>query len=351
MDAPICNNSAMETEPKSIRIVIADSEAIFRVGMGKIFALEKDLEVIAQTETLSHTLAVVAETETDIILFEAGLSPTPAEAVSEVLRRVLPGGNVVVVAQRFTEEETVDYLRRGVRGILTRSVSPDLLVRCVRKVSAGETWLDNRGVNWLIEAYRTQAQHGGGKQQLRLSEKEMLVISGVTQGLKNKDIALEVGTTEQVVKNYLRKIYDKLGVADRLELALYSMHRRLLDGYVPRTIPNGHRERRLAGTSHAMAANAGVSPGISQGDKEPTDENGTAEYPRSGAGRQHCRHNPHSTTVGNSLVQPLGDSTDAHRKIAGLPADALLLFPSDNHVAFARTSCACDVGRRTLQGR
>ncbi len=60
-----------------------------------------------------------------------------------------------------------------------------------------------------------------------------MIIGGVTQGLKNKDIAMEVGTTEQVVKNYLRKIYDKLGVADRLELALYSMHRRLLDGYIP----------------------------------------------------------------------------------------------------------------------
>ena len=57
------------------------------------------------------------------------------------------------------------------------------------------------------------------QRQLRLSEKEMMIISGVTQGLKNKDIAREVGTTEQVVKNYLRKIYDKLDVADRLELA------------------------------------------------------------------------------------------------------------------------------------
>jgi DNA-binding NarL/FixJ family response regulator len=249
----------METEPKSIRIVIADSEAIFRVGMGKIFAVEKDLEVVAQTESLSHTLTVLAETQADVVLFEAGLSPTPADAVSEVLRRAPSGAHVVVVAQRFTEEETVDYLRRGVHGILTRSVSPELLVRCVRKVSEGETWLDNKGVNWLIDAYRIQAQHGpGGKQQLRLSEKEMLVISGVTQGLKNKDIALEVGTTEQVVKNYLRKIYDKLGVSDRLELALYSMHRRLLDGYVRRTLPNGDREHKGA-APQAMAANAGAA--------------------------------------------------------------------------------------------
>src|SRR5215471_1012018 len=225
-----------------VRLIVADSEAIFRVGMGKIFALEKDLEVVAQTETLPQTLAAVSTTPADVVLFEAGLSPNPAESISEVIRRAQPGTRIIVVAHRTGEEETVDYLRRGVRGILTRSVSPDLLVRCVRKVAAGETWLDNQGVNWVIEAYRTQAEQGvSHKDQLRLSEKEMLIIGGVTQGLKNKDIALEVGTTEQVVKNYLRKIYDKLGVSDRLELALYSMHRRLLEGYVPppgREIPS-----------------------------------------------------------------------------------------------------------------
>ncbi len=209
--------------------------------MGKIFALEKDLEVVAQTETLPQTLSAVSNTPAEVVLFEAGLSPNPPDAVSDVMRRAQPDTRVIVVAHHTGEEETVEYLRRGVRGILTRSVSPDLLVRCVRKVAAGETWLDNQGVNWVIEAYRTQAEQGTTpKQQLRLSEKEMLIIGGVTQGLKNKDIALEVGTTEQVVKNYLRKIYDKLGVSDRLELALYSMHRRLLDGYVP---PSGRENQ------------------------------------------------------------------------------------------------------------
>jgi DNA-binding NarL/FixJ family response regulator len=217
-----------------VRVIIADSEAIFRVGMGKIFALEKDLEVVAQTENFQQTLNAVSTTPAEIILFEAGLSPNPAESVTEVIRRAEPGTRIIIIAHYTGEEETVEYLRRGVRGILTRSISPDLLVRCVRKVAAGETWLDNQGVNWVIEAYRNQAEHGvTQKHQLRLSEKEMLIIGGVTQGLKNKDIALEVGTTEQVVKNYLRKIYDKLGVADRLELALYSMHRRLLEGYIP----------------------------------------------------------------------------------------------------------------------
>jgi DNA-binding NarL/FixJ family response regulator len=224
----------IEAAPSVIRIILADSEAIFRVGMSKILAAEADLEVVAQTETMAQTLIAVSDIQAHVVLFEAGLSPTPADAISEVARRSLPGAKLILVTPRAGEQETVDYLRRGVRGILARAVSPDLLVRCVRKVAAGETWLDKQGVNWVIEAYRTQALQGTApRQQLRLSEKEMLIISGVTQGMKNKDIAREVGTTEQVVKNYLRKIYDKLQVADRLELALYSMHHRLLDGYVP----------------------------------------------------------------------------------------------------------------------
>jgi DNA-binding NarL/FixJ family response regulator len=259
-----------ESKRSPVRLIIADSEAIFRVGMGKIFALEKDLEVVAQSDTLQQTFSAASNTPADVILFEAGLSSNAADSISEVIRRSQPGTKVIVVAHRTSEEETVEYLRRGVRGILTRSVSPDLLVRCVRRVAAGETWLDNQGVNWVIKAYRTQAEQGiAPKHQLRLSEKEMLIIGGVTQGLKNKDIALEVGTTEQVIKNYLRKIYDKLGVSDRLELALYSMHRRLLDGYFPAA------GRRLP---VPLATNGSASPTDTPvADSNPTNRDGKKE--------------------------------------------------------------------------
>ena len=90
--------------------------------MARIFSVESDLDVVAQTDNLPQTLSVVAETPADVILFEAGLSATPAEAVSEVARRALPGAKLILVTQRTGEQETVDYLRRGVRGILTRAV-------------------------------------------------------------------------------------------------------------------------------------------------------------------------------------------------------------------------------------
>jgi len=228
---PVLQAAADPGAPR-IRIIIADSEAIFRAGISKVFAAQADLEVVAQTETLAQTLSAVASSPADVVLFEAGISPNPAEAISEVARRAEPNTKIVLVTSRAGQQETVDYLRRGVRGILARAITPELLVRCVRKVAAGETWLDKQGVNWVIDAYRSQTLQGNAPQQrLRLTEKEMMIIGGVTQGMKNKDIAREVGTTEQVVKNYLTKIYDKLNVADRLELALYSMHHRLLDSY------------------------------------------------------------------------------------------------------------------------
>lgn len=218
-----------ENSAGKIRLIIADAEPIFRVGIRKVFALEDDIRVTAQAETLGQTISSLAKFPVDILLFGTMMSPNPPDAVSEIIRKT--NVRVVLVSHEMGEDETVDYLRRGVRGIVTRSISPDLLVKCVRKVHEGETWLDNRGVNWVIEAYRAQAtQLTSPRQKVRLSEKELLIIAGVTQGMKNKDIANEIGTTEQVVKNYLRKVYDKLGVSDRLELALYCMHHRLLEG-------------------------------------------------------------------------------------------------------------------------
>lgn len=211
-----------------IGVIIADTQSIYRVGIRKIIALEPDLKVVAQTESLGNTLAAAAQLKPDVILFEAALTPNPPEAVSELLKRS-PRSKLVVVISQPDQEDTIDLMRRGVRGIVPRSISPELLIRCVRKVAEGELWLDNQAVNWVIDAYRAQAAHLTNKPtRAKLSDKELLIISYVTQGMRNKEIAHEIHTSEQVIKNYLRKIYDKLGVSDRLELALYCIHHQLL---------------------------------------------------------------------------------------------------------------------------
>src|SRR5437879_5234590 len=225
-------------KPAPVRVIIADTQSIYRVGIRKILALEDDIRVVAQAETLGQTIAAAIKFPTDVILLEAAITPNPPEAISELMKRT-PASKIVVVMVEPDEEDTVDLLRRGVRGIVSRSISPDLLVRCVRKVAQGETWLDNRGVNWVLEAYRAQAaQLTSPRPKQKISDKELLIISCVTQGMRNKEIAREIGTTEQVIKNYLRKVYDKLGVSDRLELALYCIHHQLLQGSGRGQIPD-----------------------------------------------------------------------------------------------------------------
>ena len=220
VDAPV--------KPGTIRIILADSQAIYRVGIRKVFALEDDLRVVAQADSLENLRLAVARYPTDIVLLEGSLLAGTANAIPELLR-LAPDLKLIVQAVQADENHTVELYRRGVRGIISRLISPDLLVRCVRRIAAGETWIDNQSVNWVIEAYRAQAAAlVSPRSQPRLSPKEMSIITCITQGKRNKEIAFQLGTTEQVIKNYLRKIYDKLGVSDRLELALYCLHNKII---------------------------------------------------------------------------------------------------------------------------
>lgn len=231
-NAPEAEISEAPDKPGTIRIILADSQAIYRVGIRKIFALEDNIRVVAQVDSLESLRAAVERYPTDIVLLEGNLLAGTANVIPDLLR-VAPDVKLIVQALASDENHTVELYRRGVRGIISRSISPDLLVRCVRRIAAGETWIDNQSVNWVIEAYRAQAAAlVSPRNQPRLSPKEMAIITCITQGKRNKEIAFQLGTTEQVIKNYLRKIYDKLGVSDRLELALYCLHNKIIQGDV-----------------------------------------------------------------------------------------------------------------------
>jgi DNA-binding NarL/FixJ family response regulator len=199
--------------PTAIRVILADSQAIYRVGIRKVFGLEDDIRVVAQAETLENLYAALQNFPTDVVLLEGRLIAGTVDAIPQLLQRS-PETKLIVQVMESDESNTVELYRRGVQGVVTRSVTPELLVRCVRKVANGETWIDNKSVSWVIDAYRAQAA--------------VLTTPRSQPKLSDKEIAFQIGTSEQVIKNYLRKIYDKLGVSDRLELALYCLHHEIL---------------------------------------------------------------------------------------------------------------------------
>ena len=211
----------------AIRIILADSQAVYRVGVRKIFALEDDIRVIAQVDNLRGLHNAIERFPADMILVEWNLIAGSIDTVAELVGRV-PQLKIIVHSAENDESSAVELFRCGIRGIIPRSISPDMLVKCVRKIAAGETWIDNQSVNRVIEAYRSHATSlTSPHKRPHLTPKEFAIITCITQGKRNKEIAYELGTTEQVIKNYLRKIYDKLGVSDRLELALYCLRHQL----------------------------------------------------------------------------------------------------------------------------
>jgi two-component system, NarL family, nitrate/nitrite response regulator NarL len=256
-----------------IRVILADTQAIFRAGLRKIFALEDDIRVVGQAETLPQTQSAVTKFSADILIFESALAPNPVEAITEILRQA-PQLKIVVVTPNSDEQLTLDLFRRGAHGIVSREVEPEVFVDCLRKVASGEPWLENQAVHWVMEAFRGHSTRPTGtRPKVQLTPKESLIVSCVTQGMKNKEIAIRVGTTEQVVKNYLRKVYDKLGVADRLELALYCLSHHVVDGVKPPPVPTASpsAESEEATRPNGKASSAAAASATASGSFLPPD--------------------------------------------------------------------------------
>ncbi len=118
-----------------IRVIVADTQAIFRAGLRKIFALEDDIRVVGQSETLAQTLAAAKKFSADVLILEAALTPNPLEAVADLLRQC-PQMKMVVVTHEPNEELTLDLFRRGAHGIVSREVEPEILGGMLAESSA-----------------------------------------------------------------------------------------------------------------------------------------------------------------------------------------------------------------------
>ena len=139
-----------------IRIVLADSETIYRVGIQKVFALEDDIRVLAQVDTLAGLPSAIQRFPTDVILLEGNLISGAVDAIPELVRRA-PQLKIIVQSAQNDESNTVELYRRGVRGIIPRSISPDLLVKCVRRslpVKRGSTTSRSTGSSRLTARWQ-----------------------------------------------------------------------------------------------------------------------------------------------------------------------------------------------------
>jgi DNA-binding NarL/FixJ family response regulator len=242
------NNTATSGPPhgvgtstgSKIRIVVADDHPIFRDGLCKLLALEEDFEVVAQASDGRQVLDVLQQHAPDILLLDLKMPGLDGLATLQRLQAVKNKTRVIVLTASDDKNEFVQAMKLGTSGIVLKQTATELLIKSIRKVHAGEIWLDSHTTAAVIRQFvaaedappPTSVPQSANRERERspLSQREREIVALVAQGFKNKEMAEKMFISEQTVKNHLHNIFDKLGVSDRLELALYAIHNNLHSG-------------------------------------------------------------------------------------------------------------------------
>ena len=218
---------------KPIRIVLADDHPIFRDGLKQLLGMEKDFEVVGETGHGDEVIPAVEKYRPDILLLDLKMPGTHGLAVLQKMQAAASETKVIVLTASEDKNEFVQAMKLGTCGIVLKQSATELLFKSIRKVYEGEIWLDSHTTAAVIRQFASgeevpaAATNGRSRDRLPLSQREREIVTLVAQGFKNKEMAEKMCISEQTVKNHLHNIFDKLGVSDRLELALYAIHRKL----------------------------------------------------------------------------------------------------------------------------
>jgi len=223
---------------KPIRIVIADDHPIFRDALKLLLSREADFQVVAEVGDGDEVLPAVEMHKPDILLLDLKM---PGTHGLTILQKLQISGNgttkVIVLTGSEDKSEFVHAMKLGTCGIVLKQSPTDLLFKSIRKVHGGEIWLDSDTTTAVMQQFATGGEdrplpavppaNGRTRERSPLSQREREIVGLVAQGFKNKEMAEKMFISEQTVKNHLHNIFDKLGVSDRLELALYAIHKKL----------------------------------------------------------------------------------------------------------------------------
>ena len=202
-----------------INVIIADHQAIFRAGVSKVLAVEDDIRIVGQPQSHEQMLNALEHLRAHVLLVSTHFLPLFAE-----IQALTAGQSTKILVLAEPTDHAAPFVAMGVQGVVYRSVNGSAVVDAVRRLARGETYIHtpNAAVAEISEDLV------GIRVRDRLSERELRTIALVVRGHKNREIAVQTETSEQVVKNTLRAIFDKIGVSDRLELALFVLHHRML---------------------------------------------------------------------------------------------------------------------------
>lgn len=236
---PRARSSSLKDAPPSrgardsaskIRIVIAERHPIFRYGLRTLLDAEREFVVLGEAADSAQALQFAIELEPDILLLDVAILQLSGYDVLHELHRAGLSVKTLLLVEEIDKSERVKGLQLGARGIVPKETPPPLLLKSIRTVAAGGYWVGRETVTDLVQAL-AQLRNGEGDPssgRWRLTPRELDVLALVVSGYTNKDIAQKCSLSEDTIKHHLTSIFDKTGVSNRLELALFAIHHRLV---------------------------------------------------------------------------------------------------------------------------
>jgi DNA-binding NarL/FixJ family response regulator len=211
---------------QKIKVLAADSTRMSSQLLAEALAQESQFDVAAIEAHSSSIVEIVAERKPNVLLLSAGLDGCPT-AGFEITRQVHAASEetkIVILMDAAQPNAVIEAFRSGAQGVFSRTESSKALAKCVRSVHQGQVWANSAELRYLLHALREAPQmrmvdHRG---DAMLSKREHDVVQCVAEGLSNREIAKKLKLTEHTVKNYLFRIFDKLGVSSRVEVVLYA---------------------------------------------------------------------------------------------------------------------------------
>jgi two-component system nitrate/nitrite response regulator NarL len=218
---------------QAIRIVIADDHALFRAGLRLLLEREADLRVLAEAADGLEACDAVRTHNPDILLLDLLMPRQPGLDVLRSLADSGPPVRTIMVTASIDNAQMIEALQLGAQGVVMKDCAPHLLVKGIRAVVSGEYWVGRERVTNLVQYLRAMSTpshvEASPRPMFGLTRRELQIVSAIVGGYTNKDIAQRFSLSEDTVKHHLTNIFDKCGLSNRLELALFAVNHRLVD--------------------------------------------------------------------------------------------------------------------------
>ncbi len=209
-----------------ITLVLADNHPIFLKGLVEVFRSEPDFRVLAHCLEGQAALRTVRQLKPDVLILDLRIPRKDGLGVLREMKKEKLSTRVVVLTTAPDEDELLEAIRLGVYGVVLKEMEPRLLVQCIRKVAAGEHWLEKRSVSLALE--KLLKREAATSQIAKvLTSREIEIVRMVAEGLRNKVIAERLYVSEGTIKVHLHNIFEKLKVNSRLQLARYARNQGL----------------------------------------------------------------------------------------------------------------------------